>query len=518
MIRRTRLWRDRWGAAGVMFTLVLVPLFGMLALAIDYGAATVAKSQLELAADSAALKAITAASAARAANPGSNYLTVGQTAGAAFFQAQLGTIVFGTATAPTVTLTESNGKISAAVTAQAVLPTFFAQVLGFSRIGITGASAATLTEPLYVAVQVLVDTSASMGILTDTTKAPATLYADIQARIKAVYGGTAPAAGSLLVSTAALNSIITLNNYQITNKPPPSAPCAFACHYDTSTSGPDGQSNDFYGIAEANGLQMRIDVLRDAVRLMINQVQSSLDAGYFQFGIYGFSKSLTTIFPMSADLSAAYAAAANINVSATTPYCAWAGAGAGSPPLCGKPSTAANGPNGDFRDGQVPQTSFETAANALIASTLTPTPTSNGASAQTPMRYLFLITDGVDDYTTNKALNFYCCNQLIYPINTTDGTDGTAAVAGSTACDRIKAAGVTILVLYTPYSPIVSASYTAQVEPIVTPLVSSQVTAALQACASSSEDFFQANSTGDIQAAIYKMLAIVSGNVGTLTK
>jgi Flp pilus assembly protein TadG len=511
--RRPSLWRDRWGAAGLMFTLALVPLFGMLALAIDYGAATIAKSQLELAADSAALKAITAASAAHLANPHSDYLTVGKQAGAAFFEAQLGTIMFGTATKPTVTLTQSDEKISATVNAQAVLPTFFAQVLGFSRVAITGVSAATLSEPLYVAIQVLVDTSASMGILTDTANDPATLLADIKARIAAVYGNTAPAAGNLLVSTAAYNGIITLNNYQITDAPAPSAPCAFACHNDTSTSGPGGRSNDYYGIAEANGLQMRIDVLRAAVRQMIQQVQTSINAGYFQFGIYGFSTSLTTIFPISANLSAAYAAAADIKVSPTTPYCSWGGI----TPLCGDPTTAANGPNGNFRDGQVPHTSFETAASSLIASTLSPTPKSNGQSARTPLRYLFLITDGVDDYTTNTVLNAACCNQLVYPINTTDGVDGGAA-SSPTVCDRIKAAGVTILVLYTPYSPVVSASYTALVEPIVTPLASSQVTAALQACASPGGNFFQASSATDIQAAVDQMLAIASGKVGTLTQ
>jgi hypothetical protein len=422
--------------------------------------------------------------------------------------------MFGTATAPTVTLTEASDKISATVTAQAVLPTFFAQVLGFSRIGITGVSAATLSEPLYVAIQVLVDTSASMGILTDTANDPTSLLAGIKARIAAVYGNTAPVAGNLLVSTAAYNGIITLNNYQIRDAPTPSAPCAFACHNDTSTSGPGGRSNDYYGIAEANGLQMRIDVLRDAVRQMIKEVQASIDAGYFQFGIYGFSTSLTTIFPMSANLSAADAAAGNIKVSPTTPYCSWGGV----TPLCGDPTTAANGPNGNFRDGQVPHTSFETAAASLIASTLSPPPKSNGLSPRTPLRYLFLITDGVDDYTTNTALNAACCNQLVYPINTTDGTDGGAAVSGSTACDRIKAAGVTILVLYTPYSPVVSASYTTLVEPIVTPLAASQVTAALQACASPGGNFFQASSATEIQAAVDQMLAIASGKVGSLTR
>jgi hypothetical protein len=56
------------------------------------------------------------------------------------------------------------------------------------------------------------------------------------------------------------------------------------------------------------------------------------------------------------------------------------------------------------------------------------------------------------------------------------------------------------------------------VEPIVTPLASSQVTAALQACASPGGNFFQASSATDIQAAVDQMLAIASGKVGTLTQ
>jgi len=510
MIRFATLRRDIRAAAGLMFTLALVPMFGLMALALDYGAATITRSQLEMAADTAALKAITAASVAHLANPNSNYLAVGQTAGTAFFQAQLGTLMFGSANAPSVKLTQSNQVITATVTAQAAFPTLFGGVLGFSGLTITGSSTATLTVPQYVAIQIMVDTSASMGILTDTVNNPSTLLADTKARIASVYRGTAPAAGNLLVTEAAYDGIISLNNYQITNNA--GTPCAFACHNDNSTSGPSGKSNDYYGIAEANGLQMRIDVLRSAVQEIIQLVETSNYAGYYQFGVYGFTNSLTTIFAMSSNLSAAYTAAGNINVTPATPYCAFSG----SPPLCGQSSTAANGPNGNYRSGAVAQTSFETAAAQLLSSTLTPTPTSDGKSASTPLRYLFLITDGVDDYTTNTVLNYACCNQLISPMTTTDGTDGGAS-SGQTPCDKIKAAGVNILVLYTPYNPVDTPTYYTAVQPIVTPLTNSQVTTALQACASPGGNFFQASNASEIQTEMNEMLAIASGKVATLT-
>jgi Flp pilus assembly protein TadG len=512
MIGLPTLRQDIRAAAGVMFTLILTPMIGMLALAIDFGVAAMAREQLNLAADAAALKAVTAASIAYNASQSSNYIATGEAAGLAFFQAQLGSMMFGSASTPVVTVTQSNGKFTATVTAQGVVPTLFATALGFNVLTINALSATTLTNPKYVAIQIMMDASPSMSILEDTVNGPANLLADVKAQITAEFGIHAPVAGSSLVTAAAFDDIITLNNYVITQTASPNGQCAFACHTDNTTGGPSGKSNDYYGIAQAKGLQMRIDVLRSAVQSIIQQVEASSNASYYQVGLYTFASDLTTVSALSSNLAAAYTATNNIQVARTVSYCAYGT----TPPLCGYPTTAANGPNGSYREGNIPDTSFETSAQTLISSTLTPTPTEDGLSASTPLRYLFILTDGVDDYT-NSAIGYYCCNQYIYPFNATDGVDGGSASATS-ACDQIKAAGVTILVLYTPYTPVSAQTYTDDVQPIVTPLASSKVTAALQACASGSENFFQANNAADIQTALTQMLALASIQVGIFTQ
>jgi len=188
MIGLPKLRLDTRAAAGLMFTLILTPMIGMLALAIDFGVAAMAREQLNLAADAAALKAVTAASIAYNADQSSNYIATGEAAGLAFFQAQLGTMMFGTASSPVVTVTQSSGKFTATVTAQGVVPTLFATVLGFKVMSLNALSATTLTNPKYVAIQIMMDASPSMSILEDTVNGPASLLADVKTQITAEFG------------------------------------------------------------------------------------------------------------------------------------------------------------------------------------------------------------------------------------------------------------------------------------------------------------------------------------------
>ena len=510
MMRGRRFWRETRAAAALIFAVTAVPLIGFLGLALDVGMVTMVKARLALAADSAALKAITVAAAAYAADPNSAYMATGEAAGLAFFNAQLGTMAFGTATAPSVSITANLRVVTATVTAQALVPALFASVLGMGGFTVNQTSATSMTNPAYVAIQILVDTSPSMGLLVDTVNDPATLLAKIKTQI----GTTAPVGGSMLVASSVYDGIATVSGYNITPKAYPSGLCAFACHNDNSTSGPGGYSNDYYGVAKANGLQLRIDVLRTAVSDIIQQVQASYNASYFQFGLYGFATNLSTIFPLGADLSAAYTASQAIAVTPTQAYCT---AGSRPPPFCNS-ATVPGGYGSGFRTGAIPETSFEVGARSLIGSTLTPAPSIDGSTPSTAFRYLFLITDGVDDYTTTVVRNSSCCNQFVYKFNKTNGVNG-GSVGATNPCDEFKAAGVVILVLYTPYTPLPGVwTYDNLVKPYVEPTANSQVTAALQACASAPENFFLANSPSEIKAAMNQMLAIASAKVGRFTQ
>jgi len=81
-------------------------------------------------------------------------------------------------------------------------------------------------------------------------------------------------------------------------------------------------------------------------------------------------------------------------------------------------------------------------------------------------------------------------------------------------CAAVKAKGITLLTLYTPYLPLPNNPYYMEhVNPIQL-----QIGSALQACATSPTLFFQAANASDIDAQLRLMLASVLHTSGHLTR
>ncbi len=230
--------------------------------------------------------------------------------------------------------------------------------------------------------------------------------------------------------------------------------CAFACHWSKG-------ANDYLALAAKNHVTLRLDVLRSAVANLITNIAALNQHSAFRLGLSTFAQQFTVIYPASSNVSAASGALAQI------------------------------APDINDCSNNCPETYFTQAASALGAVIGA---SGNGASQATAQKFLFIVTDGlVDQYSSG--------NRQIGPINPAD-------------CAAMKAAGVTILTLYTPYLPLTTNSfYQTYVAPI-----QSQIAPQLQACATSPSLAYEASNATDIDTRLQTMLAAVIRTSGHLTR
>jgi Flp pilus assembly protein TadG len=231
--------------------------------------------------------------------------------------------------------------------------------------------------------------------------------------------------------------------------------CSFACHWSAT-------QKDYYQIATTHvpPVKLRITVLQTAVSSLINTLNGLDVESRFQLGLYTFGREFKTVYALSPDVANASAAVATILPGVN--FC-----------------------SGDSTCGD---TYFSAAMSQLTAVDKLLPQTGNNV----PQRFLFIVSDGVyDQYLSSRQI-------------------GAFSPAG---CAVLKALGVSILVLYTPYTPIPSNSYYVQrVQPI-----SGQIVPNLQACASSPSYYFVANDAADINTQLQNMLQLVVQTSSHLT-
>lgn len=269
-----RCLRDRSAGVALMFAITAIPVIGVIGIAIDFGLATQAKTQLNLATDAAALAAAKgAADAFSAGQSVESARATGQAAGVEWFKSQAGTVFGATLQDPVVTVQPPNGGVfTSQVSYQGSVRPYFAPLFGVSSVALAGSSSATITTNAYVSVTFLLDNSSSM------------LIAATQAGVNQMH---------------ALTPVSTDSSRLQGPKRPEDVPdglgvnrqCAFACHWDIN-------GNDYYGLARGNNIQLRFDVLQEAAALAITQMkdQKKID-NQFAVTVYTFATSLTQIYP-----------------------------------------------------------------------------------------------------------------------------------------------------------------------------------------------------------------------------
>jgi Flp pilus assembly protein TadG len=262
-------WSDRSGNIAIIFGLAIVPVMGLMGMALDYSFASKVKTELQAAADDAVLVAVTNTAMSLPA------ATVQQQV-VDYFNAQATNRRVNFPNPATATVTDSGVTRTAVLSFTASVPTSLLGVVGLNSIAIAGSSTASNQFPPYIDFYLLLDNTPSMGV------------------------GATPTDVQTMVSHT-------------------SDKCAFACHQM------DKSPNDYYGLAKNLGVTMRIDVVRTATQnLMDKAMNTETVPNQFRMAIYTFGASaqnagLTNIFALSSDLASAKTAAGVIDLM-TVPY------------------------------------------------------------------------------------------------------------------------------------------------------------------------------------------------------
>ena len=169
--QRKEFFRQEKGAVILIWALALIPLMGMLGIAIDAGRIYYVHSIITGAVDAAAI--------AGAKTAGTNGNIVGKAT--AIFNANIPSDFGGTINGPTITLTSNNQIVN--VSATATIPTTFMMLLGQNSISASANSQAQISNPGTEIVLALDNTGSMAG---------SPMAAEIQAAktlVNIVYGG-----------------------------------------------------------------------------------------------------------------------------------------------------------------------------------------------------------------------------------------------------------------------------------------------------------------------------------------
>ena len=452
-----RFVRDRKANVAVIFAILLFPTVYLLGMTLDYTQAQRRQSQLDAAADAAAISAVTPSMMAQSTS-------VAQTTATNIFNATANAIASGLSGSPALTVTVGNVGLvrTATVTYTANSSNAFPSLLGAPAWPIKGSATASASGAPNINFFLLLDDSPSMGIAATAT--------DIT---------------NMIAATA--------------SQPSGSRSCAFACHEKNpqSDSGASSSTKDNLTIARNNNITLRIDLVAQATASLMSTAQSTeaTQNNTYNAAIYTFDYGFNTIYAPSglpsADLTTAASQAAN-NISLITvdhQNCVVSGCAI--------------------------TTDYGTDIENALSSVNAIMPAPGGGSNQTgdtPQEVVFLVTDGVDDKMVSLSSTCsgtplangskYRCQQ---PLNTAN-------------CTTIKNRGIRIAVLYTEYLPLTSNGwYNSYIATFNNPSSSTgQIAQNLQSCASPGL-FYDVQSGGDITAALKQLFLKVVETAPHLT-
>ena len=522
------------GNVAVITALATLPMVAAIGCVIDYTDASMIKTKLQAAADAAALGTVSVNSSvvttAKAMSSGGT-VSGGSTFANAFFNANLSTSpenVGYTNLTPTSTVTLTGTTMTAKVSFTANVPTYFLGVLGRSTIAVNGSSTASYTLPTYINFYLMVDVSGSMSM-------PST--AAEQARLMAVnpdnlqgspgYPQGCQFACHFAAQGACAQTSAQGNPYQgpipatsSTSNPGSGGYCQgfiISRLGTTQTSYSSGNNINNGNTVNWNGTQVSscptagttscIQLRADAVGYAVTTLLSTAAAAeqvtnQYKIGLYPFIQYLygcTSITPCSSS-NAYFSLTTNLTATGSSSINAAA---------ANLASLLDTGNNANLGSGG---THFENAfasMNNLISSVGT------GTSSSNALPYVFIITDGSQNYQTQWSGNWNSANGSNSWSSTTNiPYQNSASVLPKYSpndepnstdwCTTIKNRGITIAILYIPYQTISDPSTIFSNEDGYANSNIQYIPTALQACASPSF-YYSANSPADINAALLSM-------------
>jgi Flp pilus assembly protein TadG len=442
---------DRRGAAAVIMAMCAPVLMLMIGFAIDYGYALNINQRLNAAADSAVLAATSPSQASSLGGivPAASGCSATSTS---CWSYQFASRTFTNNTSnlpisvtPTIAIVTGTGnKITATLTYSTSVPTFFSGVIGMSTIPISGHAQATASPLTYVNYYILLDISNSMGI------------------------------------AASLSDQISLYNATLAKY---GSGCQFGCHVpDTGQT----ETNEALAHGLSTPVTLRIDAAKTAILDIINTAATLNSSGNIKIGLYTMNQdpntniTVTQVQQPTTSQSTLASAVGNIDLGNNLVT------------------------NGSSRG----DSNFSTQIASFTSSYFTATTNGTGLSASSPLNYVLIVTDGVADTTAScpsgAPYTSYHCMSVFNP----------------SLCTSLQSAA-TVSVLYTTYDPIynnpnyTSQGYTQSYSALVAPLVPSSsslspsdyIASQLQACATSSQYFLQADEGPAIISAAQALFA-----------
>jgi Flp pilus assembly protein TadG len=409
------------GSVAITFAVAAVLMMLATLGVVQYGLAVSARTKLNAVADAAALQAVSPLAVGTYLINGA--INVAQTTATNMFNAQAAAVPGVTITALNITIVPGstaaynagNGFLTATVSYTATLSSIAAGILGGNFTQVSGTSVATSAGPAFSNFYFLLDGSPSMGI-GSTPQNISTMEAE--------NGG-----------------------------------CAFACHSPDATP----QNYPGYTVPNVPDSMLRIGALQSAMSLVAqNVINFNVVPNQYQIGIYSFTNTVTTITPLTPNLSEVQSDIGNLML-----------------------------PTSNLG------TQIADAVDWLNNNVVTMN--SGKGTPNSPSLFVFLVTDGVEDHVYGYSPG--PDDTLTPPLGYWGGVPVTSVMDPS-ACTNLKNKGVTVAVVYTSYDPLddPAGRYSALVAPF-----QPNIASALQACASPNF-FIQADSAGEIASAIQQML------------
>ena len=279
MIRTLRrLLRERSGNFAMMFALATIPIVAAVGCATDFSYALTVKTQLQNAADSAAVSALAEQSVGVIA--GLKDSIIGEVAVAdkdaeAIFKANMDPKVASYVTSYNISIQRNASQFTSEVRFTATVPTSFLGIIGKNSVVVSGVAQGSYVPATYVDFYMMLDNSPSMGL-----------------------GATTSDISKLEANT--------------------SDTCAFACHIDNSTT-------DYYSLAKNLGVTTRIQLVSKAAQAMMTTAKSTRKysdqyrMAVYSMGAMASAAQLTNVATMSSDLDSVASKTATIDLM-SIPY------------------------------------------------------------------------------------------------------------------------------------------------------------------------------------------------------
>jgi len=502
---------DRRANVAVITAIAALPMISAIGCAIDYSNASMIRTKLQAAADAASLATVSNNSPvlATAKAMGSNGAVAGgSTYASSFFAANLPSTY--SSVTPTVSVTKTGTTMMATVSFSTTVPTYFMGIVGYPNITIADSSTASYTFPSYLNFYLTIDVSGSMSF-------PST--ASEQTRLMAVNPdnlGQYPNGCQFACHFTSQNGCGQSNQGPTpavgkpTNPNPGgycqgftisrlgTTPTSFTAGTTNTTNGNSVNWNNAQVSSCPNpGTTSCIQLRADAVGYAVNQLLTTAAnteandgiSNQFQVGLFPFIQNLCTSAAGSSN-SCSVGLTTSLTGSTISNFAAQLA------------SLLDTGQNATLGSGG---THFE---NALKSMNSFITTVGTGTSSANALPYVFIITDGSQDYQTqwggnwssqNWTSNASVPNQnsaTIIPPNSEDNTD---------YCGKMKTRGITVAVLYIPYGTIQNPNpnFAGNEDGYANNNIPN-IPAALQSCASPNF-FYTANTPTDIQNALLTM-------------